>query len=127
VRDLWKEGHQRQLQLCHATTVSGPGVGARWLLPTESVSRDGVWDGIYLVVRSAALEPRAGTLRPARPRWGHSRGAGGGNDQKTSRNLSSDEAYDPATNRWEQRTPMPTARSGIAAAVLEGRMFVFGG
>src|SRR6478735_2217412 len=60
--DLWKEGHQRQLQLCHATTVSGPGVGARWLLPTESVSRDGVWDGIYLVVRSAALEPRAGTL-----------------------------------------------------------------
>jgi N-acetylneuraminic acid mutarotase len=41
--------------------------------------------------------------------------------------LSSNEAYDPATNRWEQRTPMPTARSGIAAAVLEGRMFVFGG
>jgi hypothetical protein len=27
-------------------------------LPTESVSRDGLWDGIYLVVRSAALEPR---------------------------------------------------------------------
>src|SRR5262249_23288949 len=66
VRDLWKEGHQRQLQLCHATTVSGPGVGARWLLPTESVSRDGVRDGIYLVVRSAALEPRAGTLRRVR-------------------------------------------------------------
>jgi hypothetical protein len=27
----------------------------------------------------------------------------------------------------EQRAPMPTARSGVAAAVLEGRMFVFGG
>src|SRR5262252_9450739 len=27
VRDLWPQGHQRQLQLCHATTVSGPGVG----------------------------------------------------------------------------------------------------
>ena len=27
-------------------------------MPTESVSRDGVRDGIYLVVRSAALEPR---------------------------------------------------------------------
>ena len=27
-------------------------------MPTESVSRDGVWDGIYLVVRSAALELR---------------------------------------------------------------------
>jgi hypothetical protein len=27
------KGDQRQLQLCHATTVSGPGVGTRWLLP----------------------------------------------------------------------------------------------
>jgi N-acetylneuraminic acid mutarotase len=44
-----------------------------------------------------------------------------------SRNLASNEAYDPPTDRWEQRAPMPTARSGIAAAVLEGRMFVFGG
>ena len=34
VRDLFLERHQRQLQFCHATTVSGPGVGARWLLPT---------------------------------------------------------------------------------------------
>lgn len=44
-----------------------------------------------------------------------------------SRNLTANEAYDPTTNRWEQRAPMPTARSGIAAAVLEWRMFVFGG
>src|SRR5262249_37736163 len=42
-------------------------------------------------------------------------------------NLASHEAYDPASNRWEHRAPMPTARSGIAAAVLEGRMFVLGG
>jgi N-acetylneuraminic acid mutarotase len=41
--------------------------------------------------------------------------------------LASNEAYDPTTDRWEQRAPMPTARSGIAAAVLGGRMFVFGG
>src|SRR5262249_34624544 len=52
---------------------------------------------------------------------------GGRIDGNYSRNLSSNEAYDPATNRWEQRAPMPTARSGIAAAVPEGRMFVFGG
>jgi len=49
-------------------------------LPTESVSRDGVWDGIYLVVRSAALEPRAGTPRRARLRWLRSPKAGDGND-----------------------------------------------
>ena len=52
---------------------------------------------------------------------------GGRIDGNYSRNLTANEAYDPATNRWEQRAPMPTARSGIAAAVLAGRMFVFGG
>jgi hypothetical protein len=52
---------------------------------------------------------------------------GGRIDGNYSRNLASNEAYDPATNRWEQRAPMPTARSGIGAAVVEGRIFVFGG
>jgi N-acetylneuraminic acid mutarotase len=37
------------------------------------------------------------------------------------------EAYDPANDRWAQRAPMPTARSGIAAAVLDGRIVVVGG
>jgi L-lactate dehydrogenase (cytochrome) len=45
---------------------------------------------------------------------------GGRIDGNYSRNLASNEAYDPATDRWEQRAPLPTARSGIAAAVLEG-------
>src|SRR5262249_20352911 len=58
VRDLWKEGHQRQLQLCYATTVSGPGVGARWLLPTQSVSGHGLRDRLHLGVRSVALDCR---------------------------------------------------------------------
>ena len=40
---------------------------------------------------------------------------GGRIDGNYSRNLTSNEAYDPATDRWEQRAPMPTARSGIAA------------
>jgi Kelch motif len=52
---------------------------------------------------------------------------GGRIDGNYSRNLSTNESYDPATDRWEQRAPMPTARSGIAAAVLHGRIFVFGG
>jgi N-acetylneuraminic acid mutarotase len=29
--------------------------------------------------------------------------------------------------KWRERAPMPTARSGIAAAVLGGKIFVFGG
>ncbi len=44
-----------------------------------------------------------------------------------ARNLSANEVYDPATDHWETLAPLPTARSGIAAAVLNGRVFVFGG
>jgi hypothetical protein len=35
--------------------------------------------------------------------------------------------YDPQTNTWSSRTPMPTARSGIAAAVVNNELWVFGG
>lgn len=37
------------------------------------------------------------------------------------------EAYSPATDSWTRLAPMPTARGGLAAAVLEGRLYVFGG
>jgi hypothetical protein len=46
---------------------------------------------------------------------------GGRIDDNYSRKLASNEADDPPTNRWDQRAPLPTARSGIAAAVLEVR------
>jgi N-acetylneuraminic acid mutarotase len=42
-------------------------------------------------------------------------------------NLTALEAYDPQTNTWEQRAPMPSARSGIAVAAFNGELFVFGG
>ncbi len=34
--------------------------------------------------------------------------------------------YDPATRQWRTRTPMPTARGGGAAAVLDGKIYVAG-
>lgn len=37
------------------------------------------------------------------------------------------ERYDPENDAWEQRSAMSTARAGIAGAVLDGRLFVFGG
>jgi hypothetical protein len=52
---------------------------------------------------------------------------GGRVDGNYSRNLTFNEAYDPATDRWEQRAPMPTARSGIAAAVLGADAGLLGG
>lgn len=35
--------------------------------------------------------------------------------------------YDPADDRWEKRAPMPTGRSGGSAAVVNNRLYVFGG
>ena len=36
-------------------------------------------------------------------------------------------AYDPATDEWTPRSPMPTARSGGAATVVDGKIYVAGG
>jgi N-acetylneuraminic acid mutarotase len=52
---------------------------------------------------------------------------GGRIDGSYASNLAVNEEYDPVTDRWRARKPMPTARSGIAAAVLDGKIFVFGG
>lgn len=36
-------------------------------------------------------------------------------------------AYDPGTGMWRDRAPMITSRAGAAAAVLDGKLYVFGG
>jgi hypothetical protein len=41
--------------------------------------------------------------------------------------LAVTEIYDPVADRWTTGAPMPTKRSGIATAVLGGKIFVFGG
>jgi N-acetylneuraminic acid mutarotase len=35
--------------------------------------------------------------------------------------------YDPPANRWTTQSPLPTARSGIGAAFLNGKIYVLGG
>lgn len=37
------------------------------------------------------------------------------------------EVYDPTTDRWSARAPMPVAQGGLAAAGHGGRLYVFGG
>jgi N-acetylneuraminic acid mutarotase len=36
-------------------------------------------------------------------------------------------AYDPTTNTWASLPPMPTARHGLAVAVVNGRLYAIGG
>src|SRR5581483_11569262 len=41
--------------------------------------------------------------------------------------LGTVEEYDPATNTWRERTPMPTPRNHAAIGVVNGKIYVIGG
>jgi N-acetylneuraminic acid mutarotase len=42
-------------------------------------------------------------------------------------NLDANEVYDPATDRWESKSPLPIARDHLAVAVLDGTVHLLGG
>jgi N-acetylneuraminic acid mutarotase len=41
--------------------------------------------------------------------------------------LSTVEEYDPASDTWTSRNPMPTGRFGLSAGVVDGKIYVVGG
>ena len=41
--------------------------------------------------------------------------------------LTANEAYDPVSNTWSARVPMPTARSGLAAAAVGSTIYAICG
>ena len=88
--------------------VYDPGTNAWTALPPMSVARHhtggGFVDGKFYVV-----------------------GGRNGNSGETSFGLRTLEAYDPQSNTWQERAPMPSGRSGIAVAAFNGELFVFGG
>jgi len=43
------------------------------------------------------------------------------------RSLDTNEVYDPATNKWETRMTMPTARNHAAVGVVNAKIYVIGG
>jgi N-acetylneuraminic acid mutarotase len=43
------------------------------------------------------------------------------------RSLATNEMYDPATNKWESRSPMPTARNHASIGAVNGKIYVIGG
>jgi N-acetylneuraminic acid mutarotase len=83
-------------------------------LPTKRGSPNAVVvDGKIYVIGGAGLHPgsREPAVHPARPH----------------RALGTTEVYDPATNRWETRSAMPTARNHAAAGAVGGKIYVLGG
>lgn len=43
------------------------------------------------------------------------------------RSLATNEMYDPATNKWESRSPMPTARNHASIGMVNGKIYILGG
>ncbi len=53
---------------------------------------------------------------------------GGENGENGYQNyLSTNEVYDPLTDTWETKEPMPTSREGMDANVVDGKIYVTGG
>ncbi len=42
-------------------------------------------------------------------------------------NLQTVEVYDPETDTWTQEVDMPTARGGLSASLVDGRLYAIGG
>jgi N-acetylneuraminic acid mutarotase len=83
-------------------------------LPTKRGSPNAVvHDGKIYVIGGAGLHPgsKETAVHPARPH----------------RSLGTNEVYDPATNTWEARQPMPTPRNHAAAGLVNGKIYVIGG
>jgi hypothetical protein len=51
----------------------------------------------------------------------------GGRLESYARNLGVNEEYDPLGDKWIEKAPLPTPRSGITASVVNYRIYVFGG
>jgi N-acetylneuraminic acid mutarotase len=69
--------------------------------------------GKIYVIGGASTHPGSGepAVHPARPH----------------RALATVEEYDPASNNWRARSPMPTARNHAAVGVVGGKIYVIGG
>jgi len=69
--------------------------------------------GKIYVIGGAGLHPGSTetAVHPARPH----------------RALATVEEYDPATNTWRPRSPMPTARNHAAVGAVNGKIYVIGG
>jgi N-acetylneuraminic acid mutarotase len=83
-------------------------------MPTKRGSPNAVVHGgkIY-VIGGGSMHPgsKDAFVHPARPH----------------RAFDTNEVYDPATNTWEKRSPLPTARNHAAAGMVNNKIYIIGG
>lgn len=83
-------------------------------MPTKRGSSNAVAHGgkIY-VIGGASMHPgsKETFIHPARPH----------------RAVDANEVYDPATNTWQKRSPMPTARNHAAAGMVNNKIYIIAG
>lgn len=83
-------------------------------LPTKRGSPNAVVaNGKIHIIGGAGFHPgsKETVVHPARPH----------------RSLGTHEVYDPASNTWETKQPMPTARNHAAAGFVSGKIYIIGG
>ena len=83
-------------------------------MPSKRGSPNAVAHGgkIY-VIGGASMHPgsKAAFVHPAQPH----------------RAVATNEVYDPQTNTWETRSPMPTARNHAASGMVNNKIYIIGG
>ncbi len=83
-------------------------------LPTKRGSPNAVvHNGKIYVIGGASTHPgsKEPAVHPARPH----------------RSVGANEVYDPASNTWETRQPMPTARNHAAAGMVNNKIYIIAG
>lgn len=88
------------------------------------VSTTEVFDGTRWVGAAPIPTPREHLAAASYGRFIY---AVGGRALSSDRNSAAMERYDPLRDEWERLPPMPTARGGLGAAVVDGRLIAVGG
>lgn len=90
----------------------------------QLVSATEVFDGTRWIDAARIPTPRE---HLAAASYGPFLYAVGGRALSVDRNSAALERYHPATDQWERLPPMPTARGGLGAAIVDGRLIAAGG
>jgi len=83
-----------------------------------------VFDGIRWVDAAPIPTPREHLATASDGRYVY---VVGGRDLSADKDVAALERYNPSADRWEKLSPMPTARGGLGAALVEGRLVAVGG